>query len=330
VIRNVFAAKLALALTLFLTSCPGVAFAASTDNAQQGVGASGNADPKSEAAEAWDAVKDTKNPALLEAFIKRYGSTFFAELAKARLDELKAAAAKPPPPDAAKTAPTKAAPTLQMPADGTRESAVLYDEDPSDPKGQQYTGSVVWRTETIKAAGKPDELAAHADIDIPSRGLRLSLSLRRNLDPLLPASHTIELTFAMPTDFRGGGIANVPGILMKSNLEARGTPLAGLAVKVTDGFFLVGLSSVATDRQRNVGLLLGRGWFDIPMVYTNQRRAILAIGKGESGDRVFKTVAATWGSYPNPTQPETAEPEQPKDTMPEEWKRTMTGRPKAQ
>jgi len=325
VIRNVFAAKLVLMLALVLTSCPGAAFAASTENAQQGVGASGNADPKSEAAEAWDAVKNTTNPALLEAFIKRYGTTFFAELAKARLDELKAAAAKTPPPAAA-----KAAPTLQMPADGSRESAVLYDEDPADPKGQQYTGSVVWRTETIKAAGKPDELAAHADVDIPSRGLRMSLSLRRNLDPSLPASHTIELTFATAADFRGGGIANVPGILMKSNLEARGTPLAGLAVKVTDGFFLVGLSSVAADRTRNVGLLLGRGWFDIPMVYANQRRAILAIGKGETGDQVFKTVAATWGPYPNSTLPESEPSEESKHTMPDEWKRTLTGRPKAQ
>jgi hypothetical protein len=35
---------------------------------------------------------------------------------------------------------------------------------------------------------------------------------------------------------------------MKSNEQARGTPLAGLAVKVTDGFFLVGLSNVDADR----------------------------------------------------------------------------------
>ena len=48
------------------------------------------------------------------------------------------------------------------------------------------------------------------------------------------------------------GVGNVPGILMKSNEQARGTPLAGLAVKVTDGFFLVGLSNVDADRQRNL------------------------------------------------------------------------------
>jgi hypothetical protein len=310
VIRNVYRFALApdisihskvlvLVLGLFSTSCPGPAFAASPDSSQQGAESTA---PKSEAAEAWDAVKDTKNPALLEAFIKRYGATFFAELAKARLDELKAAAAKPRP---VQTIPTGRSQSLAlpMPTNGFSEQAVLYEEDPSDAKGRQFTGSVTWHTETIKTAGKPDELAARADVDIPSRGLRMTMSLRRNGDPSLPASHVIEVTLAVPTDFNNGGVANVPGILMKPNLEARGTPLAGLAVKVTDGFFLVGLSSVAADRQRNVGLLLGRAWFDIPIVYTNQRRAIVAIEKGNSGEQAFKTVLAAWGQNEDAPRP---------------------------
>ena len=36
---------------------------------------------------------------------------------------------------------------------------------------------------------------------------------------------------------------------MKSNEQARGTPLSALAVKVTDGFFLVGLSNVDSERR---------------------------------------------------------------------------------
>jgi hypothetical protein len=55
---------------------------------------------------------------------------------------------------------------------------------------------------------------------------------------------------------------------------------AGLAVKVTDGFFLVGLSNVDADRTRNIQLLKERSWFDVPLVYANQRRAIIAIEKG--------------------------------------------------
>jgi hypothetical protein len=176
------------------------------------------------------------------------------------------------------------------------QKVVLYDEDPSDPKGKQYVGSVIWRTEPIKATGnqKPD-IAVRADIEIPDRKFKMTMSFRRNTDSSLPASHTAELTFVLPPDFSGGGVGNVPGILMKSNEQARGTPLAGLAVKVTDGFFLVGLSNVDADRSRNMQLLKERSWFDVPLVYTNQRRAIIAIEKGAPGERAFNDAFAAWG-----------------------------------
>ncbi|MDE2471650.1 MAG: hypothetical protein KGL35_23720 [Bradyrhizobium sp.] len=176
------------------------------------------------------------------------------------------------------------------------QRVVLYDEDPSDPKGKQYVGTVVWRTEPIKgAAGQAADIAVRADIDIPDRKFKMTMSFRRNTDTSLPASHTAELTFILPPDFAGGGVSNVPGILMKSNEQARGTPLAGLAVKVTDGFFLVGLSNVEADRSRNIQLLKERSWFDVPLVYVNQRRAIIAIEKGAPGERAFNEAFAAWG-----------------------------------
>src|SRR5262245_38078020 len=42
-----------------------------------------------EAAEAWERAKDAANVTLLEAFIARYKDTFYAELARARVEELK-------------------------------------------------------------------------------------------------------------------------------------------------------------------------------------------------------------------------------------------------
>ncbi len=81
---------------------------------------------------------------------------------------------------------------------------------------------------------------------------------------------------------------------MKSNEQARGTPLAGLVVKVVDGFFLVGLSNIDADRARNMQLLTERSWFDVPLVYANQRRAIIAIEKGAPGERAFNEAFAAW------------------------------------
>jgi hypothetical protein len=176
------------------------------------------------------------------------------------------------------------------------QRVVLYDEDPSDPKGKQYVGSVIWRTEQIKASGNQKaDIAVRADIEIPDRKFKMTMSFRRNTDTSLPASHTAELTFILPQDFTGGGVGNVPGILMKSNEQARGTPLSALAVKVTDGFFLVGLSNVESERGRNLQLLKERSWFDVPLVYVNQRRAIIAIEKGAPGERAFNEAFAAWG-----------------------------------
>jgi hypothetical protein len=38
-----------------------------------------------------------------------------------------------------------------------------------------------------------------------------------------------------------------------------------------------------------------RSWFDVPLVYANQRRAIIAIEKGPPGERAFEDAFAAWG-----------------------------------
>jgi hypothetical protein len=211
--------------------------------------------------------------------------------------------------------------STEQPVAAVAQSVVLYDEDPSDPKGKQYVGSVVWRTEPVKASsGRPSDIAVRADIEVPDRKFKMTMSFRRNTISSLPASHTVELTFILPPDFAGGGVSNVTDILMKANEQARATPLAGLAVKVTDSFFLVGLSNVDADRSRNIQLLKERSWLEVSLVYANQRRAIIAIEKGAPGERAFKDALTAWGEdYPTastapqpvgqpPAQSDTAKP----------------------
>ena len=181
-------------------------------------------------------------------------------------------------------------------APGVAQRVVLIEEEPGNPQGQQYVGSAIWRTEPVTPGpGSPPDLAVRADLEIPERRITMTFSLRRNTDQALPASHTIEVTFNLPADFAFGGISNVPGILMKQAEQTRGAPLAGLAVKVTSGFFLVGLSAVDADMQRNLQLLKERSWFDIPIVYNNGRRAILALEKGNPGERAFDDAFKAWG-----------------------------------
>ncbi|HUD85185.1 MAG TPA: hypothetical protein VMR17_01975 [Xanthobacteraceae bacterium] len=188
-----------------------------------------------------------------------------------------------------------AGPSTDQTAPAVAQRVVLYEEDPNDPQGRRFVGSAIWRTETVSPGpGLAPELAVRADIEIPDRRMTVTWSLRRNTDKALPASHTIEIMFNLPADFPGGGISNVPGVLMKQSEQARGTPLAGLAVKVTNGFFLIGLSAVDAEQQRNIQLLKDQEWFDIPIVYTNGGRAILAVEKGPPGDRAFADAFAAW------------------------------------
>jgi hypothetical protein len=185
--------------------------------------------------------------------------------------------------------------TQQQAGIAVAQRVVLYEEDPADPQGKRFVGTAVWRTETKPAAaGRPPELAVRADIEIPDRKMSVTWSLRRNTDQSLPASHTIEIVFNMPNDTQSGGVQNVPGVLMKQAEQTRGVPLAGLAVKVTPGFFLVGLSALQADTERNIQLLKERSWFDIPIVYNNNRRAILAMEKGTPGEKAFNEAFASW------------------------------------
>ena len=64
---------------------------------------------------------------------------------------------------------------------------------------------------------------------------------------------------------------------------------------MTPTFFLVGLQSGEGEAAHNIELLKDRLWFDVPIVYTNGRRAILAVEKGTPGERAFAEALKAWG-----------------------------------
>lgn len=73
----------------------------------------------SEAAEAWRATLGTTSPAVLEAYVKRFGDTVYGDLARARLSELKAGAPKAEP-RAVQPEQKLAAATAALSADGSK------------------------------------------------------------------------------------------------------------------------------------------------------------------------------------------------------------------
>jgi hypothetical protein len=203
-----------------------------------------------------------------------------------------------PPPDRPRLAlpmdpPPPAGPTVAMVPSGPAERAILYEEDAQG--ALKFGGSVLWGTALAPGTdGGGEELKG--EITIPERRASVAWSLRKNHDPALPASHVLELRFAMPEDMKGGGVQNVPGILVKEREEARGKPLEALSVRLSGGSFLIGLA--VSDAQPNATLLKEESWLDIPLVYADGSRAILTIEKGSAGDRAFEAAFAAWSAGP--------------------------------
>jgi len=232
------------------------------------------------------------------------------------------AASRPATPDVSKStdriaqAPTDAtpragtaAPTIPTATPGAAgvpvaQSAVLFEESAGGGNQglQQFRGTVVWSTENFQPGnGLAPDIGIRAQITIPDRNVKVTLRLRRNQDASIPASHIIEAQFELPPNFDLGNVATVPGMRAKASEGAQGQPLTGLAVRVAPGYFLIGLSAIEQERQRNLGMLITRNWLDLPMVFDNGRRAILALEKGVPGDQAFRQVFSAWG-LPLPPQ----------------------------
>jgi hypothetical protein len=176
------------------------------------------------------------------------------------------------------------------------QRAVFYEEDPTNPQiPKAQVGRVVWRLEDVNPGqGQALEKAVSANIEIANAGLNMKLLLRRNLDASLPASHTVELTFTTRSGESGRVIRDIGLLQFKNEEAARGTPIAGLPVPVRENLFLIGLSNLPGDVERNTELFVRRSWIDLPVRMASGQRAILSFEKGASGEQILNSAFSQW------------------------------------
>lgn len=204
--------------------------------------------------------------------------------------------AVPLPPQAA----TAAAPSAPAPGEavplGILQRVLLVEEPEQGSKEfKQTAGRVRWRLDNVSGgAGEPLDAAVRAEIEVPEAGLKVDLLLRRNRDAALPASHTLELKVASAATAPNGPVRDVGVPEMRQDETMRGTPLAGIAVPVTENLFLTGLSNLGGDVQRNLDLLRARNWLMVPVRFSNGRRALLLIEKGPTGTRTIADAIQSW------------------------------------
>jgi len=175
------------------------------------------------------------------------------------------------------------------------QRAGLYEQGSSD-QPTVTVGTVVWRIVPANGSdNQASDITVRADVEIPDRKFKMTMSFQRNTDPKLPASHTVDLNFDFPPDFQGGGISSLVGIMMKSSETVRGMALDGGAIKVNDRYFLAALSNTDKGLSRNLQLLKERPWFDIAIVFADQHQAVITIEKGAPGQRAFEEAFTEWG-----------------------------------
>lgn len=175
------------------------------------------------------------------------------------------------------------------------QSAILYEEGSTPDKNSIDSGRVVWSVvQESTGNGSETAPAIRGRVEIPDRSAVLIMTLKRNADQALPASHLIELIFAVPDNFSGGTIENINRYVLKENEQGQGEALVGVPARIADGIFLIALNNLDDAKKKNVGLLRDRDWIDIPMQYRTGRRALMTIEKGVPGEKVFKEVFEAW------------------------------------
>ncbi len=153
-----------------------------------------------------------------------------------------------------------------------------------------FSGTVDWSKGTDEL-GQPT-LVGKANI--PARNLGVSVLIRRNSDPTLPASHLMEINFSVSDSFIGGAIQGLPGVLLKNEELVQGTPLVGASARVVGNSFLFALSASAADNSTNKDLLTSRKWMDLAIIYATGKRAIITLEKDDKAQALFSQVFAAW------------------------------------
>jgi hypothetical protein len=188
--------------------------------------------------------------------------------------------------------PANQAPDASSPAlpETARAAMLIASDSPQNPVVS--LGSTVWST-IPPAPGQPARVAVKADADIPDLKMHATMTLRKNTDPTLPATHTIDLRFSFAD---GAPITGVKDVEPKMRIlgSTASEPLRAVKVKISDVYFLIALAKGDQDAARNLDLMQTRAWFDFPLLLNDNRIAKLVFEKSAEGETMLAKAFEAW------------------------------------
>jgi hypothetical protein len=173
------------------------------------------------------------------------------------------------------------------------KSALLVASADNPDKPVVSLGSTVWST-IPPSPGYPATVALKADADIPDLNMHASMTLRKNTDTTLQATHTIDLKFSFADGAPIAGFKDVglPQLRMEDSTAAEA--LASVKVKISDVFFVIALAKDDFDTARNLDLMRTRAWFDFPLLLNDDRLAKVVFQKSAEGQAMLEKAFEAW------------------------------------
>ena len=189
------------------------------------------------------------------------------------------------------------APAAQPAAPGAPavSRAALLMETPGDPqKPKVVVGTATWSLIPATGQNQAAGPAVQADIDIPDAKMRATVTIRKNTDASLPATHTIDLRFSFADGAEIKGFKDMALPQMRRDDTPTGDALSGVRVKINDDYFLVGLTRSDADTAHNLEMLSTRNWLDFPLLFNDDHIAKLTFEKGATGQSVIAQAIEAW------------------------------------
>ena len=206
-------------------------------------------------------------------------------------DATETPAAEMPAPAAPAAPALRGTETVDAVPQGLVGQRAIYEEQGVDgAPGESVTGVVAWSQIT----GENSLPAIVGMIELPARNVAASITISKNIDEALPASHLIEIEFRGADGLVESPLERVPALLLKQTAKGRGKVLTGEAVPVTENLYWIALSDQADQVSRNLALLREYAWLGVLIQFKNGRNALLSFEKGIPGDQVFEAVMAAW------------------------------------
>ena len=195
------------------------------------------------------------------------------------------------------TAATPEAPTppaqSAAPAPSAGRAAMLIASADNPQKPAVSLGSTVWSL-IPPAPNQPATVAVKAEADIPDLKMHATMTLRKNTDPTLQATHTIDLKFSFAEGAPINGFKDVGLPQMRKEDSTAAEALTSVKVKISDTYFLIALAKGEADTARNLDLMQTRSWFDFPLLLNDDRIAKVVFQKSPEGQAMLDKAFEAW------------------------------------